>query len=469
MTESDPNAPEGTFERDVTVDKPGIVGARWWQRSLVSEDRTEQRRSVLKGLAVAGGILGAISLVGVGISSLVSDDREKVSLSRRSSLKMQKEFGWDFGARGRDLVFDGKSETPFVRADLEKLPEAMAPQVFAKYQVPTLLESLLAQPAATLPPPPDGSPPLDSSAPFRRLADVVVPVVTPAMETAYRAGEAFSRLCAEVPHVALLADLRGPEAVAFAAGACDLFEPVLLFDNWPHPQGVVPAHMALAALAYYQPRFAEQARTRTGSRPVFVLDRSRLAAYSEESDLFDNRYFARMPKLQALGRDGIDLVFYVVASPKELPEPDDLNGSLSPDPAAPASPASPSVNARAVALTEFGNADATGVPSKVFYGGSPETDGAFWVNYPLWPAFQRKSWQRMVSSTTKDYRFALRASPGSSLAGGGTAGTGGGMGTLGNVGTVGTVAVMVTASGLLVGAALDRRGSMNRFSGGWGG
>jgi hypothetical protein len=34
---------------------------------------------------------------------------------------------------------------------------------------------------------------------------------------------------------------------------------------------------------------------------------------------------------------------------------------------------------------------------------------------------------------------------------------------------VGKVAVLVTATGLLIGAALDRRGSMNRFSSGWAG
>jgi hypothetical protein len=448
MNPSDPKGPGEEFEQDVKIDKPGIAGARWWHKSLQAEDRTVQRRGVLKGLAVAGGAIGAISLLGITIATLSDDSGEKVAVEKRKSLQMQKQFGWDFGARGKGLVFDGVSEAPFVRSDLEKLGTVLTPKLYAKYHVPTLLDSLYSQPAMALPAPPDGSPALDS-APFQRLADVIFPVVTAAMRRAYRVGEALSRLCRQAPQTAILVDLPGPEAVAFAAGACDRFEPVLLFDNWPHPHGVVPSHLTLAALAYYQPRFAEQTAGRDAAKPLFVVDHARLLPYSEESDRFDNRYFARMPNLQMLARDGVNLLFYVVASPAELSEPDDMNASLASDTTTTSQ--SPGVTVRSVALSDFGTTSTAPGEATEYYGGSADTDGSFWVNYPFAPGFQQKEWQTIASSTTKDHRFTPRTTTGLAQKG------------------IGTVPVLVTASGLLIAAALDRKGSMNRFSGGWGG
>lgn len=460
-----PPLPGQELERDALLDEPGIVGARWWHRSLVAEGKAVQRRQVLTGMAVAGGVVGVLTALGVGVAALVDDSGEKVSLAEKRSLDMQRSYGWDFGARGQGLVFDGRSESPFVRSELEKLAAVMTPRLHGKYQVATLLESLFAQPSATLPKPPDGSAPQDA-APFRPLAEVLVPAVTQGMEQAYRVGEAVSRLLAEVPHAALAVDLPGPESVAFAAGACDLLEPVLLLDNWPHPRGVVASHRTLSALAYYQPRFAEQAGRRAGSPgPLFVLDRGRLAPYSEEGDRFDNRYYARMPALPVLAKEGVGLLFYVVATPKDLPEPADLKDALA------SAGTSPEVAVRAFALSDFGGSGEGGeggvAGARMYYGGSPETDESFWVNYPLWTGFRAKEWQTIASSTTKDYRFAQHpAGPAPSAAPQALTGP---APVPSGLAQVGKVAVLVTASGLLVGAALDRRGSMNRFSGGWGG
>ncbi len=436
----------GELERDVHLDKPGIVGARWWHKSLMAEDAALSRRSALKGLAVMGGVIGGIGFAGYGISRLAllgSERSETTSLATRSSLAMQKLYGWDFGARGTPLVFDGKTEAPFVRAELEKLGAVMQPRLNAKFYVGTLVESLLASPKVELPAPPDGSPKADAG-PFSRLADVIVPIATPAMERAYRVGEALARLCADRQHLAVLADLPGPEAVAFAAGACGLFEPVLLFDNWPHPHGVVPSHLTLAALAYYQPRFAEQAAARRFAEPLFVLDRARLSAYHEESDRFDNRYYARVPKLQTLARDGIKGLLYVVGSAADLPEPDDLNGLLS-ETGAPAV-----VDVRALSLADFDSDPPSSAPGPLFYGGSPATDGSFASSYPESDGGSAPPGTRRTATAAHLFQARTGASstPPSNL---------------------GKVAVVVTASGLLVAAALDRKGSMNRFSGGWGG
>jgi hypothetical protein len=232
----------------------------------------------------------------------------------------------------------------------------------------------------------------------------------------------------------VLADLPGEQAVALAAGAVDAFEPVLLLDNWPHPQGVVPAHLPLAAMAYYQPRFAH-AKPRGLSPPLFVLDRQRTASYAEDSTRFDNRYHARMPRLDVLAKDGVRTLYYVVASPAALPEPDDLNEALSASGAG--------VTVHALALTDFLADPSAPGGDAVYYGGSSREEGMF-ATYGRTTDY---------GSPTTEYRFTARpavAGP-SRLA------------------TVGKVAVVATASGLILAAALDRSGSMNRFRGGWSG
>lgn len=431
----------GEFLRDVVIEKPGIVGARWWHQGLVDEEKKMSRRAALGCMALAGGALAALSAAGAGIYHLTRP--EATSLGRRDALPMQKTYGWDFGARGVPLVFDGIVQGPFQRHALGGLATALSPRnpAHAKHHVPTLVESLLATPTATLPDPEDGLPRPDSG-PFKRLADVIVPISTPEMDQAYEAGVAFARLGKGRAGLAALADLPGHQAVAFAAGAASTFEPVLLLDNWPHPRAVVPSHLTLAALAYYQPRFeAQKAARGTTAPPLFVLDRMRLAPYAEESERFDNRYYARMPKLETLGRDGVRTLFYVVASPASLPEPDDLNAVL----AAPPVTGQPAVEVRAMAVTDFRRERSReGATPSVYYGGSPAAEATF---------FTRRSGggDEATPSASHEHVFVPRTANAAARP------------------RVGTVPVVVTASGLVLAAALDRRGSMNRFAGGWSG
>jgi len=435
-----------SFERDVLIDKPGIVGARWWHKSLIAEDAKMRRRQVLKTLVTVGGVAGAIGLVGYAITKIAagsssSDSGESVKLETRKSLEMQRQYGWDFGARGEALVFDGKTTAPFARFDLPYLADVMRSASYSPFSITTLLESVTAVPKSTLPQPPDGSATADSAAPFQKLADVLVPVETPAMRRAYRVGLAIARLARDkATKLALLVDLEGPDSVAFAAGASELFEPVLLFDNWPHPRGVVPTHMTLAALAYYQPRFALQNKSRSaGPPPMFLLDRLRTSPYSEDSTRFDNRYYAKPPHFASLAPRGFNDLLYVVETASSLPEPNDL------DELAVTAP----VVARAIAITDFSSPSSDTDPA--YYGGSQETDASIWTNYPFVDGYSLPAGSKIADSTTKDYRFKPHATTGTSLP------------------VIGATAVVVTASGLLVAAALDRRGSMNRFSGGWGG
>jgi hypothetical protein len=417
VSDADPNGSKPEFQQDVAVDKPGIVGARWWHQGLKDEEGKMSRRQALVGIATAGGVVAAIAGLGVGVAVLSRP--EKTALTMQDALPMQRVYGWDFGARGKALVFDGVAEGPFVRTELRNLSSVLLPATAgnAKHHVPTLVESLFAKPTAALPDPEDGYPAPDA-APFRPLADVIVPVVTPEMRQAYAAGEALARLAARQQGVAVLADLPGHQGVALAAGAATYFEPVLLLDNWPHPHGVVPSHMTLAALAYYQPRFAAE-KDRGAAPPLFVLDRMRLAAYSEETDRFDNRYYARMPSLEALARDRIRTLWYVVASPSALPEPDDLNPVLATAPGTDAL-----VQVKAMALTDF-RGDRTSVGGEMVYFGG--------------------------SGAASDHTFVPRT------------------GRAGARPSLGKVAVVATASGIILSGALDRRGSMNRFAGGWSG
>lgn len=414
MSESDrPLGPE--FKKDVALDKPGIVGARWWHQGLLDEEAKMTRRTAMVGLATAAGVVAAIGgLAGIAAMS----GPEPTQLAHRDALVMQRVYGWDFGARGVPLAFDGKSTLPFNRNDIALLPALMtpAPGPFAKYHVPTLLESLTAAPAARLPDPGDGGPPIDG-VPFRKLYEVIEPIHTGPMDEAYQAGEQLARLALSQPGLGVVVDMGGPMAIAFAAGAAAAFEPVFLLDNWPHPKAVVPSHVALAALAYFQPRFAQAKKTRTNAPPLFVLDRNRLSPYAEDSQLFDNRYYAKMPKLSSLSKDGIKTLLYVVATPLMLPEPDDLNPIF-------AQPkAETGIDVRAVALADLR------VDLPTFWGkGAPEAGAPELTN-------------------AHHHQFHLRAlAPPPSFS---------------------KVPVIVSASGLIISAALDRSGSMNRFSGGW--
>lgn len=467
-TTPDPDAPKREFQQDVALDKPGIVGARWWHKGLLDEGPKVQRREVLSGLVKAGGVMATISLLGCCVSSViagaVSDGSsswtpdatpDPTSVAQRHSLEMQKQFGWDFGARGVPLVFDGKTEEPFVRTQLDTLAAVMAAKADgpnAKYQVATLVESLVATPTSTLPDPQDGAPKPDA-APFQPLSAVLVPICTPAMLAAYRSGEALVRLVGTRSGLSVLVDLAGPEAVAFAAGAATAFEPVLLLDNWPHPYGVVPSHLTLAALAYYQPRFVAAQKERVSSAPLFVLDRGRLAGYTEANNKFDNRYYARAPKLDALAKDGARLLFYVVPSPADLPEPEDLSSALS---AAPAFASADTVQVRALALSDLKADPAQADPAqagKLLYGGTTESDARFWDDYaPTAVAPPPSSTPAHGFSHAHHYHFAPRtlvyATPPPNH---------------------GHVPVIVTHQGMVLSAALDRSGSMNRFAGGWSG
>src|SRR5207248_11566870 len=102
-----------------------------------------------------------------------------------------------------------------------------------------------------------------------------------------------------------------------------------VLDNWPHPLGVVPSHLTLGAVLYYRPLFMRLRGSRTGrAPPVFVLDRNRLARYTDEETQFDNRYVARLPTATNLQSLGIRRVLYIAPDQSDMRELDDLNADF---------------------------------------------------------------------------------------------------------------------------------------------
>ncbi|MBV9947737.1 MAG: hypothetical protein JOZ69_12860 [Myxococcales bacterium] len=308
---------EPTLVCDTLVDEPGLVGARWWQESVF--DPVGRRRAIL-GLLAASAALGAAA---VAWSPTTTD--------RRRALDLQRQYGWSFGAEGDALVFDGASTQPFDRERLDRMVAELAPRVPAHrpFYVPTLFEAPAALPRAVA---------SRDTAPVAPLKTALRPIVTPGMRRAFDWAKAHAEQLATAAGPVLVVDLDGEDSVAFAAGASGPFDPVFLFDNWPHPHGVVPAHLTLAAAAYYQPMFAQAAQAaqapRADASPMFVLDRRRLAPYQDDAEQFDNRWVARLPSAEVLRSWGARTLLYVAPSRRIPWELDDLNGDLVIDAAA---------------------------------------------------------------------------------------------------------------------------------------
>ena len=301
------------FLRVEHVQRPEIIGARWWQEQVASGADPVARRSALIGLTALG-----LLIAGAGASCvmLTSSSTSDTQTTTQEALLAQKQFGWNIGAGTETLTFDGASTEPFDRAALDTLVDDLGPKSASlrPYYVPTLFQSVSATPTTPA-----------NLDPFKPLKEIIQPVHTAAMKVAFLQGRAMSSLFEGAPAGrAVIVDLPGALAVAFAAGLADRLDVVFGLDGWPHPQGVVPAHQTLGAAAYYQRLFAKLKDERPASAaPAFVLDRGRMLPYSDESDRFDNRYLAKVPDSAQLKALGVKQVFYV--SEDGYVEADDLN------------------------------------------------------------------------------------------------------------------------------------------------
>jgi hypothetical protein len=469
---------DAPFQRDAQVDKPGIVGARWWHAALADRDAQIARRDAIRNILIVGGVLAGfgalLALCGRAASSSSSssipsipDDAQE---QRKHSLDMQKAYGWNFGAIGESLVFDGATTAPFDRAALATLPSDLQPSRsdLLPFYVRTLFEASYAAPASigTLAP--------EEAQGFQTLASVMQPLHTPAMDTAFEKGKSLASVFAALADAggaatdakaAIVVDLVGPEAVAFAAGAADVFDPVFLFDNWPHPRGVVRSHETLAATSYYQPLFAKARTTSLKKPPLFVVDRRRLSPYTDDATQFDNRYVAKLPvPASALERLGVNHVLYVV--PLEVDtgkESDDLNEDF-------VAYQNGSIEIRPIAADAFRKADPQpadpvppgGQPNNVsdrllaesnyrYYGASPAAHHSFFAVHP-WAKPPRPATMKPAPTLAAHYVPQSRATQYSSSS---------------RPSSFGTVPVLVAlGTGAILGARYSRSGSWNRSTGG---
>lgn len=473
------------FERDRLVDKPGIIGARWWHAALADQDAQIARRAAIRNILIAGGVIagfGAMLAMCAKVATSSSSSSPDVSDARKTSLEMQKEYGWAFGAVDDPLVFDGVTTKPFEPGALRLLPTDLAP--VSRNLVPFFQATLFQSPDAV--PPALGK--LDPSeiTGFKPLSLAMQPIFTRKMEAAYARGKSLASLFASVSETgqtpastktALIVDLPGPEAVAFAAGASAVFEPVFLFDNWPHPRGVVHAQDTLSAAAYYQPLFAD-ARTaaRTNARlPMFVLDCGRIGTYKDDATEFDNRYVAKLPPSAAAMRAlSLTHVLYVVPTSidasKEL---DDVNDELVLYSSGGVDVKSVSLDMFAPDTTDAGVNTAARKPNEsdrlveesgfVYYGGNRGSHHAFFVDYP-WARPARTATTRPGTNPGKSFEPRARTSPYSS---GNPSGSATSKPRPSNFSTV--PVVIAVGTGVILGARYSRSGSWNRASGGFGG
>lgn len=445
------------FEKTHSSNKPAIIGARWWQESLSISADPVARRDTLRAVTMVGLSLLGVGVAGSVICAVASEDDTKVS--RQNALQVQRDYGWDFGAEAEPLTFDGQTLASFDRNALATLVQDLTPATatLRPYFVPSLLQSPLSTPRITI----EGK-----SSPPRLLKDILVPIHTYVMQRAYRQGQSLASLFSGVAaDRAVLVDMPGPSSVAFAAGAASLFEPVFLFDNWPHPLGIVLTHLTLAAIAYYQPLFVRVKNSRkVPSFPLFVLDRDRLNPVANESTQFDNRYVAKMPSASNLLTMGVKRLLYIVPDTSYSPESNDLNNDF-------VEYGKAGIEVRMCDASAFvpDPSNKTPPPSDAgpddwppyFYGGSSISHLGFWDYYAWNPPRAPVSPAPVVRDDSRNYRPVPRATE-FSFSGTGVSKT--------VPPSFGIVPVLVAAAtGAIVGIAVSRTGSFGRYSSSWGG
>ena len=401
---------DNPFQRDGSVDTPGLIGARWWQKQLVAaQPDAVTRRSALGTVLVVGGALAGIGLI-IALAKSGNDDNDNdgpaPTPTPKPMLEVQQDYGWNFGARAEALTFDGITTGAYDKSALDTLVADVTPASarYLPYWSPTLFQSPGAMPTKTA----------EADAPdaFKPLKEVVQPVHNAMMDFAFARGRALAVALARVSDAAVIVDLPGTEAVAFAAGMAGLFDLIFAFENWPHPRGVVKAHRTLGAALYYQPLFRRKRAEASGKPPVIVLDRDRLSDYVSEMTQFDNRWTAKLPSAAKLKVLSVKRVLYVTPQDTDAKEMDDLNDDMLAWVAA-------GIDVRMVGASSFspctGKTVATAtddVTTEPYcYGGSVDTDAQLLIDYPWDPEAPKPKKVPMIpAGGARDFRPKPRVS-----------------------------------------------------------
>jgi hypothetical protein len=421
------------------------------------------RRSVGKGLAWTA----ALGMAGVTIAQFAGGDEPEVSLD---SLDLQKREGWDVGSKDRKLFYN---EGLTANDSREKSWSAFDPNYLisiyqprgARWQpffVPTLIQSLSQQS-------------LNSQVRLQNTA---------AMRESYERAEGLRNLIAQSPSASqtlIIADLPGPAAVAVGAAMADTAELVPVFDNWPHPLGVVRSHETLGSMIYYAHE-VEEKRSKLGENApaIMLLDSTRLSNYTDQDTQFDNRYLAKVPPAEQLKQRGIQNIVYLVKDQTQTQELDDINEDF-------VEWQKQGITVRMLRLSDFKpyedtaaaplsggtTGNTTTVVRHHYYGGSPLLHWWFFSHYGYGsPGVLRDSRNIPIPRPSSPppnynpptYRPTSRPTVFSSTRVGGATGTG--VGRSRPTG-FGRTSVRMGGDGNVTGVRSGRSGSYGRSGGGW--
>jgi hypothetical protein len=425
------------------------------------------RRSLGKGLAWGA----VLAMAGVTVYQLADSGDSEVDAD---SLDLQKKEGWNVGSTDKLLFFessiltDSRGNTILGGYNQDYLMQVYQPRNsrWQPFFVPTLIQSLSQE----------------------SLKGQLRPVLNPRMRETYGRGEALRSLISQSPNpeqTLIISELPGTESVALGAAMADTAQLVPIFDNWPHPLGVVRSHETLGAMAYYAREIEEKrSKLKENAPAILLLDSNRLTAYTDQDTQFDNRYLAKLPPADQLKQRGVQQVIYLVKDESQKEELDDINDDL-------VEWQKQGINVRMLRLSEFkpvdepvlanaagttalaGTDQTTTVQRHYYYGGSPWASWWFFnhygYGYPREVVVYRDGRNIPIPRPTRDqtynpptYRPTSRPTIFSSSRVGGASGVGKTRPT-----GFGRTSVRMSSDGRFTGARPGRSGSYGRSGGGW--
>lgn len=406
-----------------------------------------EANSLIARIGLSSLVVSAMAVPGCG-----EDEAER----ERDALDLQKEMGWDAGATETRLQLKGR-ETSDSKKTMDwstylapaTLLKAWSPKnsAWQPFVVPTLVQSLEQ----------------------KTLRGAIAPVYTPSMEAAYGRGLGLKEILkkTENPESTLIVvDIPGPEAIAYAAALADVVDPILTFDNWPHPLGVVDSQNTLGAMLYYAAEVSEKSAQRPDKAPgILILDAHRIAEYTDEDNQFDNRYVAKVPTADRLIALKVSNVLYAVSGSSETTERDDLNEDFT-------AYKEKGINVSMIALSDFTPSNDSSSDSLAragsstgqyhrpyYYGGGLMFAPWFFYHYPVYRGYGIPARTALPSTSLNGRAYTPSRRPtmfSSRNVGGGT-----GVGRARPSG-FGRVSTRVDASGRTTGVRSGRSGSFGR-------
>jgi hypothetical protein len=282
--------------------------ADWFKEKMKRREATKK----VVGVGIGAVLLGYLAFRGCDDDEIDIDPNE--TETTLDAISLQQKEGWDAGHTGRTLNYTDAKEFNSLGnneykkfTEMDSLLEAWKPknEKYLPFFVPTLIQVI-------------------NNSNFK---STLRPVCNDSMTKSYSKGLGFKELIEKSKNfekILMIVDLPGPNSVAFAAALADKCVPVVTFDNWPHPLGVVPAQLTLGSMVYYSEEVLNKSKDLKDNSPLLmVLDRNRFKTYINQDTEFDNRYMAKIPTQENLKSLGIESIMYIVEN--ETQELDDLN------------------------------------------------------------------------------------------------------------------------------------------------